>query len=156
MRLFGIRLFSYVYCYLVNRNPRLRLFLINLFFPDRDLDIELYGSRLRVNARREVGYLRAYKVAQGSVAFRDEGGVLATLALLLGPTDTFVDIGANVGLFSAVVARAETIFPGMKSYALEPNPDTVRRLGENLQGKNVEIHNCALSLRTAEGQCVQF
>lgn len=92
-------LITYVLDRLVNRHPRFRLFLLNTFFADRDVDIELYGSRLRVNTRKDIGYLNAYKRAQLSVVFRHESGVLATLALLLEPTDTFVDIGANIGLF---------------------------------------------------------
>jgi FkbM family methyltransferase len=136
----------------VNRNPRLRRILLRSFLPDHDVDIELYGSRLRVNARREAVYLSAYKRAQLSVVFRHESAVLATLALLLEPTDTFVDVGANVGLFSAVIARAAQLFPGLKVYAFEPNPDTVKRLRETLEGKNVRIFGCAVSNRRGELQ----
>ena len=94
----------------MNCHPRFRLFLVNLFFPDQDVDIELYGSRLRINKRKEVGYLNAYKRAQFSMVLQHESGVLATLALLLEPTDTFVDIGANVGLYASIVSRVGSVF----------------------------------------------
>ncbi len=144
------RLFARLSHQLVNNNPRLRSFLLRSVFPNREVDIELFGSRLRVNIREEAGYFNAYKVAQGSMVFRDESGALVTLALLLESADTFVDVGANVGFFCAVLARAERVFPHMKFYAFEPNPQTLRRLRKTLQGRNVEIFHCALSDRDAE------
>jgi FkbM family methyltransferase len=145
MKLRARSLITYVLDRLVNRHPRFRLFLLNMFFADRDVDIELYGSRLRVNMRKDIGYLNAYKRAQLSVVFRHESGVLATLALLLEPTDTFVDIGANIGLFSSVIARVENVFPQTRFYAFEPHPDTVKRLQATLMGRNVQIFDRALS-----------
>ncbi len=145
MKLRANRVSAFLLHHLVDRNPRFRLFLLNLFFPDREMDIHLFGSHLRVHARKEFGYLRAYKAAQGSTVFRDESGALATLALLLEPSDTFVDVGANVGLFSSIIGRVERVFPHTKFYAFEPNLDTVRRLRESLKGRNVHIFDCALS-----------
>jgi len=135
---------------LVNRHPRFRKLLLKSFFPDRDIDIDLFGARLRINERKEIGYLNAYKRGQLSVVFRHEAGAVTTLALLLEPTDTFVDIGANVGLFSSVVARMGYVFPKLKIYAFEPNPDTLKRLRNTLAGKNVNIFGCALSDRSGE------
>lgn len=63
------------------------------------MDIELFGAPLRVNKQKEIGYVRAYKNTKSNVVFRDEGAPLINLALILSPTDTFVDIGANVGLY---------------------------------------------------------
>jgi len=136
--------------HLVDCNPRFRLFLLNLLIRDREMDIRLFGSRLRVNSRKEVGYVNAYKIARGSAVFRDESGVLATLALLLEPMDTFVDVGANVGLFSSVMVRVKHAFPHIKFYAFEPNPDTVKRLRETLKDGNVEILDYALSNQNGE------
>ena len=84
------------------------------------------------------------------MVFRDESVALVTLALLLESTDTFVDVGANVGFFCAVLARAEHMFPHIKFYAFERNPQTVRRLRRTLKGRNVEIFHCALSDRERE------
>ncbi len=139
------RLFARLSHRLVNNHPRLRSFLLRSIFPNREVDIELFGSRLRVNIREEVGYFNAYKVAQGSMVFRDESGALVTLALLLEPTDTFVDVGANVGLFSSVLVRAKHVFPHVEFYAFEPNPDAVKRLRETLRHRKVHIFDRALS-----------
>lgn len=144
------RIRTYLMWRFVNRNPRLRRLLLSTV-PNRDEDVVLFGSRLRVNAREEIGYARAAKLAQRSAVMRDESGVLATLCLLLEPGDTFIDVGANVGLYSAVIARAKrNIYGRMKMYAFEPNPDTVRRLRETLKGEDVEIFDCALSNRDGE------
>lgn len=144
------RLFSYLKHRLVDCNPRFRLFLLKLVLPDRDFDVYLFGSRVRVNARKEIGYANAYRASQGSALLRDESGVLVTLALLLEPADTFVDVGANVGVYSSVLARVRRVYPHLKLYAFEPNPDTVARLRDTLKGKDVEIFDCALSNHDGE------
>lgn len=134
----------------VNLHPRFRRFLLRLFFPNRDVEIELFGARLWVNPRQEVIYLAAHKMARMSTPLDTEAGILATLALVIEPEDTFVDIGANVGLFSAVIARAGAVFPHMKFYAFEAHPDTAKRLRATLEDRAVEIHACALSDRSGE------
>jgi len=144
------RIRDYLMWRFVNRNPRFRRLLLKLTVPNRDVDVVLFGSRLRVNQRQEIGYVNAAKLAQRSVVWKDESSVLATLALLLEPGDTFIDVGANVGLYSAVIGRAARVFGQMRVYAFEPNPDTVRRLRETLRGENVKIFDCALSNRDGE------
>jgi FkbM family methyltransferase len=134
----------------VNIHPRFRRVLLRLFFPNRDVDIELLGARLCVNPRQEVGYIAAQKMARVSIPLGGDAGILATLALVIEPEDTFVDVGANIGFYSAVLARAGGIFPRMKFYAFEPHPDTVKRLRATLENRNVEIHSCALSDRAGE------
>ncbi len=134
----------------VNVHPRFRRFLLRLFFPNRDVEVELLGARLCVNARQEVGYPAAQKMARLSIPLGGDAGILATLALLIEPEDTFVDIGANVGLYSAVLARANEVFPRMKFYAFEPHPETVERLRATLADRGVEIHECALSDHSGE------
>lgn len=141
---------SYLLDRLVNHHPRFRVFLVNLFFRDRDVDIELHGSRLRINTRKELGFLRASKLAHSNWILGHESSVLITLAFLLEPADTFVDVGANIGLYASVVSRVASVFPEMKFYAFEPNPDTLKRLRETLLAKNVKIFGCALSDRAGE------
>jgi len=150
MKLRAGSLRSYLSYHLINRHPRFRLFLVRTFFPDRDVDMELCGSRLRINTRKEFGFLRACKLARSNWVLGHELGVLTTLAFLLEPNDTFVDVGANVGLYASIVSRAGFVFPGMKFYAIEPNPDTLCRLRETLRDRNVKIYDCALSNREGE------
>jgi FkbM family methyltransferase len=134
----------------VNVHPRFRRFLLRLFFPNRDVEVELLGARLCVNAQEEVGYIAAQQMARVSIPLGGDAGILATLALVIEPEDTFIDIGANVGFYSAVLARAGEIFPRIKLYAFEPHPDTVKRLRTTLERRAVEIHACALSDHAGE------
>lgn len=48
----------------------------------------------------------------------------------LGPGGTFVDVGANFGLFSAVAAQK--VGPSGRVVAIEPHPELVRRLRFNM------------------------
>lgn len=137
---------------LVNRNPRFRRFLLNMLFSNRDVDITLCGSHLRINSRREFGYLRASKLAQSNWILRHEIGVLMSIGFLLEPGDTFLDVGANIGLYTAIFSRAASVFPKMRFYAFEPNPNTVKRLRKTLAGTNVGIFDFALSDREGEAQ----
>jgi hypothetical protein len=44
--------------------------------------------------------------------------------MVLRPTDTFIDIDTNVGVYSAVMLRMKATNPAFRVYAFEPNPDT--------------------------------
>jgi len=75
-----------------------------------------------------------------------EESELAFVEAFLRPGDTFVDVGANVGLFSVVAGRI--IGPTGKLIAFEPVSKTFRRLQENLQinqFNHVTANNLALS-----------
>lgn len=61
---------------------------------------------------------------------------------LIKDGDIVVDGGANVGMFSVVVARA---YPSAIIYAFEPTPATFKILLENIKPyPNVKAFNCAL------------
>src|SRR5208283_3681079 len=47
MNLRARSLITYLLDRLVNRHPRFRKLLLKSFFPDRDIDIDLFGERLR-------------------------------------------------------------------------------------------------------------
>jgi FkbM family methyltransferase len=49
---------------------------------------------------------------------------------VLKPGDTFVDVGANFGLFSAVAAKK--VGPSGRVVAIEPHPELIRRLRFNM------------------------
>ncbi len=140
---------------LVDQNPRLRRFLFSLMCRNEDADILLCGSKLRVNRREEPGYVHAYKHAQSAAALREELGPLLTLALLLAPEDTFVDVGANVGFYSSTLSRLGLLYPQMRFYAFEANRDTAKRLRLSLEGRNVQIFDFALSSQDAELEFVE-
>jgi FkbM family methyltransferase len=65
--------------------------------------------------------------------------------------DYFLDIGANIGLFS--LYAAEKVGPSGKVIAFEPAPDTFQKLSENVQINNfanVELHNLGVSDQVAK------
>ncbi len=49
----------------------------------------------------------------------------------LGPGATFVDVGAHIGYYS--LKAAAVVGPGGRVIAIEPNPDTVKKLRGNIQ-----------------------
>lgn len=140
---------------LIDQNPRLRRFLFSLMYRNEDTDILFFGSKLRVNRRKEASYIHAYKHAESAAALREELGPLLSLALLLTPRDTFVDIGANVGFYSSILSRLGRIYPQMRFYAFEANRDTSRRLRLSLKGCNVQVFDFALSNQDTELEFVE-
>jgi len=129
----------------VNRNPRFRRLLARLFVRGGQQDISLFGATLRIDRRAELGYLRAFEYAQRTIVFRDEAAPLLNLALSLQSGDTFVDLGANVGLYSTVLARAFRFVPDVRFYAFEPCPETAARLRASVCGLPVEVFELGLS-----------
>ena len=138
------------------KQPRLRLAVTRALETDHDETINLMGAPVRINTVKEHGYLRAWRKSLTSSVLSDEVSVLISLATVLQDGDTFVDIGANVGLFTAILARGRHYWPNIKFYAFEANPDTYQRLCETLKGLDVKVFPVALSdhagsLRFVEG-----
>jgi FkbM family methyltransferase len=82
-----------------------------------------YGVKLRLDLRdytQRVMYYDAYETHE-----------LNFMTAVLRPGDVVLDIGANVGLFSLVAARA--VGPSGSVHAFEPVPGNCERLEENLQ-----------------------
>ena len=127
------------------RHPRLRLFLTRLMVRDRDVPISLFGTTIIINSIKEIGYMNAYKQSRSNKVFCDECGALISLALLLSRGDTFVDVGANVGLYSCILGRIRRLHPEVRFYAFEANSDTASRLRQSVEGLGVSVHNKALS-----------
>ena len=129
----------------VGRFPAVRVWLTKLFIPSRDSDIHMFGATLRINSREEIGLARAARQSDDNIIFRDEVATLLNLSLLLQPGDVFVDIGANVGLYSSILSRFANAYPETKFVAIEPNPQTVQRLRESLRHAPVTVLNVAVS-----------
>jgi FkbM family methyltransferase len=75
----------------------------------------------------------------------EEPDDLWMLRRLLRPGETFVDCGANVGLWSLVAARS--VGPSGKVFAFEPNPRTHARLARHI------AHNALADIVTAFPSC---
>jgi len=68
----------------------------------------------------------------------------------LRPGDTFVDVGANIGLFSLIAARL--VGPSGRVFAFEPTPLSYSRLQENIQANRFEnVRTFQLALSDKEG-----
>lgn len=126
------------------KNPRLRRFVTSILERDRNLEIELAGAHLVINARREHGYKRSAEIVKGYSALRDEFPVLMNLFSCFRDGDTFVDIGANVGLYTHSASRLCKIYPNFHVHAFEANPTTYSRLAAKPSAR-VTYHNIALS-----------
>lgn len=127
------------------KQPRLRRFVTRLLEGDKETDVPLLGTTLRVHSIKEHGYLRSSRLANSSALLREELPILINLAALLCDGDTFVDIGANVGVYSHTLSRLRKILPGLRFYAFEANPDTFGRLTANLEARGVRGHHVALA-----------
>lgn len=78
----------------------------------------------------------------------------------LRPEQVFVDIGANIGIYSLLAARKTKIG---RVLAIEANPTVFERLQRNVKAnnlRNLEVLNCAVtevpgdfSFHTADGDC---
>jgi FkbM family methyltransferase len=127
------------------KNPKLRRAVTRALEGTKDQEVSLLGSRLCVNALREHGYLRASRLALKSSVFGDEAAVLIHLAGLLSHVDTFVDVGANVGLYSTVLGQMQRILPKLKVVSFEADPDTFLRLKRNVESvvQGAMVHHAA-------------
>ncbi len=60
---------------------------------------------------------------------------------LLSPGDTWIDIGANIGLVT--LAAAAQIGPSGRGYAFEPNPRVFRRLADHVSINGIANFTCS-------------
>jgi len=73
----------------------------------------------------------------------DRGGVT------IEPSDVWLDAGANIGSFSVLAASK-----GSRVVAVEPHPENVALLQENVNGRNVEV--VAAAVAVAGGEAALF
>jgi FkbM family methyltransferase len=132
--------------YLV-KQPKVRRAVTRLIEKDRDLSVPLFGGAICLNTIKEHGYLRASRAVKWSSLLRDEVPVLLSLAMLMEDGDTFVDVGANVGVFSCTLARRRRLDANTRVFAFEANPDTYQRLIQSCQPCGVDAHHVAISDR---------
>src|SRR5262249_30646456 len=126
------------------KQPRLRRAVTRLISGRQDRDVDLAGSWLTVNSERENGYIRAAKFTAASSLLRDEIPVLINLAYYVAKCDAFVDIGANVGVYAAILSRLTQVKPGFRVYAFEVDPETYQRLRANSQRHGFTAYNVGI------------
>jgi FkbM family methyltransferase len=89
------------------------------------------------------GGLRLYGDSKASVDYRSQSHEIAVLDIGLSDCDLFIDVGANIGLFSCYAAKK-----GVPSVAIEPSAYNLRILLENIlmnSVKNIEVFPVAIS-----------
>ncbi|HEV3233774.1 MAG TPA: FkbM family methyltransferase [Candidatus Dormibacteraeota bacterium] len=149
MNFHGNRLVNRLVGRVVFQNPRVHCALLRLRARDEDVDIELNGTPLRINKRQELSLWRAYKNTRDTWWSRATDRIV-NLSLILSPTDTFLDIGANVGYYAASIARLGDAYPSMRIYAFEAHPGTAQRLRQSVRDLRVTVFQVALSNRQGE------
>ena len=118
--------------------------LKTLLISDREKDICILGRRLYCRPRQDFHLFRL-ALSQRLAPSHHELSAIVSLMGFAAPGVTFVDIGANIGLFSAAFASVGQIL-GFDVVAIEPNPETVLRLKKTLsEFNNCVIHSCACS-----------
>ena len=84
-----------------------------------------------------------------------EWNVSAAIRQNLGPGDVFVDVGANAGYYAALAAR--TVGDAGHVYALEPAPQTFRKLERNLDLNHfTNVTPLAVAAGAAEGEATLY
>ena len=133
-----------------NKSPKIRLLISKILFGDKDVCIRLFDVDLEINTLRESGYFRAFNISKNSSLLRDELAVLMTISMIMGKEDTFVDVGANIGVFSSLISRLSHLNSNLNTYAFEANPDTYKRLKKNSIKHGFQAFNVGISSQECE------
>ena len=127
------------------KKPKVRKIVTKFLEGNRDFSPKLFGLDVHLNTIKEHGYLRSSRLVNSSAFLRDEVPVLLNLANILDHDDTFVDVGANVGIYSIFLNQFRKLKKNVNIYAFEANPDTFLRLYENAKKHNFDAFNLAIS-----------
>jgi len=137
---------GYLVWRLILKNPRLRLKLQGWLYPHRTEFAQILGAGVFIDTQKELGYYRAARIVRSNIVTWQEAPKLLALMTQIRAGTTFVDCGANVGLWSAQVGRMSTILPDLQVLAFEANPDTFTRLQRTCEAlPGVRCFNVALS-----------
>lgn len=129
------------------KKPALRKFITKLLEGNKDLVCSILNSDFHLHSIKEHGYLRTSRLANKSAFLRDELPVLFNLVSLIEEGDTFLDVGANIGLYSIFISRLNLLNKNIRINAFEANPDTYKRLKKNANKHNFSCKNIAISDR---------
>lgn len=127
------------------RRPQLRQTLTRFLFGSKCYDVRMLGADFTLHSVKENGYLIASSACRFSHLLRDEVPTLMNIASLLKDGDTFVDIGANVGVYSLTLYNVCRLKKDLRFYAFEANPDTFDRLERQTKKTSIRAANIAIS-----------
>ena len=135
------------------KQPRIREAMTRVIYGRSDAVVLLFDRSFSINRLKENGYLRAANRALHTSLFRDEAVILQRLPLFCEDDMTFVDVGANIGIFSACMASVSQVRRNFNVMAFEVHPDTFSRLRENARRHGFQAFNTAIA---AEAQTMTF
>ena len=127
------------------KKPLLRKIITRLIEGNKDLRPSLFNLDIYLNSVKEHGYLRSSRLINSSAFLRDEVPVLLNLANLVEDRDTFVDVGANIGMYSVFFSQFKILKKNIQIFAYEANPNTFTRLNINAKKYNFNCNNTAIS-----------
>lgn len=127
------------------KQPRLRRVVTRAIYGSASVRVSLLGADLLIHSELENGYFRAFRRTRWLSLFRDEASILINLANLIGDDCTFLDIGANIGIYAAIISRLGRIKMGVSVVAFEVDPKTFARLSQNAQRYGFRAENVALA-----------
>jgi FkbM family methyltransferase len=127
------------------KNPALREAVTKIVYGQKNKTVNLLGQVLEINSLKENGYYRASIASRKYSLFRDEAVVLQNISSLIRGNSTFVDVGANVGVYSSAIARISKLKDSVDVFAFEVDPDTFIRLSANAETNQFSAINMGLS-----------
>lgn len=133
--------------------PIFRRLVTKLIYGEKSLWVELFGNSMFINSLRENGYYRASKLSARSSLLRDELPVIIRLSNRVSNETCFIDIGANIGIYSVLFSRFKNIYPDFEVFAFEVHPDTYGRLQENANVYHFDAFNVGLG---EQDEAVEF
>jgi len=137
------------------KQPRLRRMITRMLYGSSPVRVPLLGADLLIHSELENGYLRAFRHSRSLSLFRDEAGVLINLASLIEDDCSFLDIGANIGIYSAIIARLGRLKKNLSVFAFEVDPQTFARLSENARRHGFRAENFGVGDSEKEIQFVR-
>ena len=135
------------------KKPKFRKFVTRTIYGDKQVLVDLFGAKFLLHTISENGYYRASKIAAHSSLFRDEFPVMIALSNLIENDVTFVDIGANVGIYSSLFSRFKNLYQKFEIAAFEVHPETFCRLKLNAEIYGFNAFNVGVGSRH---ETVQF
>ena len=126
------------------KQPKFRRFVTKMLDGNRLINVSLLGKNFKINSLKENGYLRASRISAHSSLLRDEYPVMLALSNIVTDNCAFIDVGANVGVFSSVLSRFKKIHSNFQILAFEVHPDTYLRLELNGKEHGFQTFNCGI------------
>lgn len=129
------------------KQPRLRKVVTKLLYGQQNVDVNILGNFIVVNTLEENGYYRFARLSQRYEFLRSEIRPILFMIALLEDNAIFIDIGANIGIWSVIMSSFREINRYVRVVAFEPDPKTFKRLKINAERYGFTAINCALGAR---------